>query len=214
MDYKLIRSDRKTIAIQIQTDGSVVVRAPKRAPQSMIDAAVQKHELWIEAHKRSVTEAAAQRFVPRIGETAMLFGRALPLAAGRSTVLLEDKLLLRADSPPEVELANFYQRAAKQVFPDLLRALAQKEKLSYRSLTITGAKTRFGSCSGKNGISLSWRLACAPKELIESVMLHELCHTLHHDHSDAFWREVYRRMPDYDRKKQALNEWAHKWFLQ
>ena len=210
MEYRLIRSDRKTIAIRVLSDGTVEVRAPKRAPQSVIDDALQKHGAWIQKHKAN----AVERYTPQIGKTAMLFGREFPLAAGRSTVLLDDKILLRYDSPPAVELAKLCQRAASQYFPHWLWELAAKERLSYANVKITSAKTRYGSCSGKNGICLSWRMACAPKRLIESVMLHELCHTIHHDHGDGFWKEVYRRMPDYDERTKELTEWAKKWFFE
>ena len=70
-------------------------------------------------------------------------------------------------------------------------------------ITVTGAKTRFGSCSGLNAVSFSYLLMRYPPEAIEYVVVHELAHIRHHDHSPAFWAEVETYLPDY-RERRAL----------
>ena len=72
---------------------------------------------------------------------------------------------------------------------------------------ITGAKTRWGSCSGKNRICLSWRLMEKPQEVIDYVIIHELCHTEHHDHSKGFWALVEFFLPNYQALRRELKGW-------
>jgi predicted metal-dependent hydrolase len=79
---------------------------------------------------------------------------------------------------------------------------------SYQSVGITSARGRWGSCSGKNAIHFSFRLIYAPKDVIEYVIVHELAHTKHHDHSKAFWAEVAKFVPDWKVKRAWLKEYG------
>ena len=75
-------------------------------------------------------------------------------------------------------------------------------------LRINGAKGRWGSCSGRNSLNFSWRLMLAPEHCVNYVVVHELCHILHHDHSAAFWREVERFFPGWKECRRQLAEVA------
>lgn len=77
---------------------------------------------------------------------------------------------------------------AKATLPQRVALLAQAHGFSYTSVTIRPSKTRWGSCSGHNSISLSLYLMRVPQHLRDYVILHELCHTVHHNHSDQFWQ--------------------------
>ena len=76
--------------------------------------------------------------------------------------------------------------------------------VSPAGVRITGAKTRFGSCSAKNALCFSWRLMRFPDAAVDYVIVHELAHIRHHDHSPAFWAEVARYMPDYAQRRAML----------
>ena len=78
--------------------------------------------------------------------------------------------------------------------------------ITYRDLRISGAKSKWGSCSETGMITLSWRLMMCPKEAIDYVIIHELCHRIHMDHSEDFWNEVEKRMPDYRTWKKWLDD--------
>ncbi|MBQ3537483.1 MAG: M48 family metallopeptidase, partial [Clostridia bacterium] len=77
-------------------------------------------------------------------------------------------------------------------------------------ITVTGAKTRFGSCSGKNSISFSFYLMRYPEEAVDYVVVHELCHIIHHNHSAAFYKEVEKILPDYKRREKILRTYTGK----
>ena len=168
MDYRIIRSDRKTLALEVKADGEVVVRAPRRVTTSVIEGFVNSHTEWIAKAKQRVSQRQATRKEPTEAEISML------------------KALAKAVLPKKVE---YYSRLTG---------------LKCTGIKITSAKTRFGSCSGKNSICFSYLLMRYPDEAIDYVVLHELAHTCHHDHSKNFWKLVEKYMPDYKERKKLL----------
>ena len=107
------------------------------------------------------------------------------------------------DSLTEAEIAVLRQRA-KEVLPGKVTHYAAIMGVVPTSVKITAAKSRFGSCSGKNGICFSLYLMQYPEEAIDYVVVHELAHIRHHDHSSAFYAEVAKVMPDYRARMKLL----------
>ena len=105
---------------------------------------------------------------------------------------------------PDEQAQEILRRKAKQFLPPLVEHWAKIIGVQPTSFRITSAKTRFGSCSGRNGLCFSLFLMQYPPEAIEYVVVHELCHILHHDHSPAFWAAVERCLPDYRARKKLL----------
>jgi predicted metal-dependent hydrolase len=93
---------------------------------------------------------------------------------------------------------------AKIIIPRKVAEFADIMGVTPSSVKITGAKTRFGSCSGKNTICFSWRVMLYPEKAINYVVVHELSHILHHDHSKKFWATVEKYMPDYKEAEKLL----------
>lgn len=105
--------------------------------------------------------------------------------------------------PPDAATQNALRGKAERVLPGLVERWAKIVGVRPASVRVTAARTRFGSCSGKDRLCFSLFLLQYPPEAVEYVVVHELCHILHHDHSSAFWREVERFLPDY-RDRAAL----------
>ena len=170
VSYELIRSDRRTLALEVTADCRVVVRAPRRAGQKRIDAFVSAHGEWIEKH------LALQR--------------------------------RRRDNHPEPTEGEreTYIRRAKEILPGKVAQYAAVMGLYPAGISVTGARKRFGSCSGKNRICFSWRLMQYPEEAIDYVVVHELAHILHKDHSQAFYACVARVLPDWRDRRALLKE--------
>lgn len=171
MEYEVIRSHRRTMALEVRKDGSVVVRAPHFADSGTVARFVKSHEEWI-AKK-------------------------------------QEKMMRRTQTHPEPtpQQVKHYRRMAQELLPVRLEYWSEIIGVQPAALHITSARTRFGSCSAKNSISFSWRLMQYSPETIDYVVVHELCHILHHDHSAAFWAEVSRYLPDYkERQKQLKTE--------
>lgn len=95
-------------------------------------------------------------------------------------------------------------RRAKEILPPRIARYAAELGVAPAGLTVTGARTRFGSCSAKNRLSFSWRLMLYPETAIDYVVVHELCHILHKNHGPAFYRAVESILPDYRERKKLL----------
>ena len=168
MTYEIVRSRRRTVALEVTREGRVLVRAPLRMPQGEIKRFVASHAAWLEKAQAKV--AARQAAHP-------------PLT--------------------EQETAALRQRA-KELLQDRVAHYAAIMGVTPTSVKITSARTRFGSCSGKNGICFSLYLMQYPEEAIDYVVVHELAHIRHHDHSPAFYAEVAKVLPDYKERMKLL----------
>ncbi len=157
---EVIRSGRRTAAIEITREGKVIARVPRRFPERELEAFLEKHRSWIES---ALEKQAARR----------VFNAAV--------------------DEREAEL----RKKAREILPGKLAFYEKRMGLKASSLKITGAKTRFGSCSAKGGICFSWRLMAYPEEAIDYVVVHELAHLLKANHSAAFYREIEKILPDY-----------------
>ena len=167
MNYELIRSDRRTVALEVTREGRVLVRAPRRMTQKDIDSFVAKHQDWLDAHlaKQKTWQAAHPEPTPQEQQT------------------LIDK--------------------AKAILPEKVARYAAIMGLQPSGITITGARTRFGSCSSKGRLCFSWRLMTYPEEAIDYVVVHELAHIVHRNHGPEFHALVERILPDH-RKRRAM----------
>lgn len=209
MDYKLIRSNRKTVAIQLQKDGSVIVRAPKRLAVYRIEAFIKEKQNWIEQHQKRLQEQQRQKesFCLSDGQFP-LFGRMLPMQMTQEKAPCWQQTVVFLPEGDEQQLKSsaeqLYRQIARQTLQSRVEHFAPKLGVQPASLRINGAKGRWGSCSGKNRLNFSWRLMLAPEHCIDYVVVHELCHILHHDHSAAFWQEVERVVPDWRSCRQQL----------
>ena len=170
MVYEIIRSRRRTVALEVTREGRVLVRAPLRMPQSEIEQFAASHAAWLERAQARVQ--ARQKAYP-------------PLT--------------------DAQIAALRQRA-EEVLPGKVAHYAAIMGVVPASVKITAARTRFGSCSGKNSLCFSLYLMRYPEAAIDYVVVHELAHIRHHDHSPAFYAEVARVMPDYKERARLLKE--------
>jgi predicted metal-dependent hydrolase len=208
----IIRTRRKTIALVIQRDGSLVVRAPLRVSGKLIREFAEKHSRWIlkkQAQVRAMVPALQKETIP--GETFLYLGRSFPLeiVKGQKTKLVLDgsfKLAESARQDAEEVFQRWYRARAKEIVPERVRLFAERNNLQFQKIRIGSARTRWGSCSSKGVLSFSWRLILAPIEVLDYVVIHELCHTLIHNHSSRFWQQVERILPNY----REYNKWLRK----
>lgn len=209
---QLIRSRRKTIALIIQRDGALIVRAPLRAPEKTIRELVAAKADWIRAKQAQLQAAPApaqRKFQP--GETLPFLGKYLPLVAAPPTRplihLAGDSIRLSsAASAPREAFTRWYKAQAAAYFEQRVAALAQHHRFQYTKLRITSARTRWGSCSSKGTLSFTWRLVMASPEVIDYVIIHELAHLKVRNHSEKFWALVATLMPGYKTHVQWLKK--------
>ncbi len=200
---RLIRSKRRTIALIVERDGSVTVRAPLKLSAKSIEEFVAKHANWVEKKREEVR--AMQPEPPRqylAGEQFLFLGRPYSLEIVRNTAKtleLADSFKLSESEQRNAEAVfrSWYRKQAARIIGERVAYFAKLFGLDVRSMRITSARTRWGSCSPKGVLSFSWRLLMTPPEVIDYVIVHELAHTVHHNHSKHFWDLVEKWMPDY-----------------
>lgn len=175
MDVKIIRLNRKTVAIQVNSDLSITVRAPRFASEKDIEEILMKKEAWISKHieeiktrKKRFESESTDKFTP-------------------------EKIKLLADK-------------ALEVIPMRVEYFANIMGVTYGNITIRNQKTRWGSCSSKGNLNFNCLLMLAPPEVLDYVVVHELCHRKQMNHSKAFWAEVEKVFPDYKKSIKWLKE--------
>jgi predicted metal-dependent hydrolase len=219
--YELVRSKRrkKTISLQIKRDGRIMLFVPHRLSEDEADGFFKGKETWV--RKKLGERAAApdspgrlRRFLP--GDEFLYHGEPYPLEIAESArraplILAYGTFLLRQDKADSAREAfvNWYRLRAREELPERVRHYVTRTNLVPTGITITGAITRYGSCSPADRLSFSWRIIMAPYPVIDYVILHELAHIKEKNHSKRFWDLMETLLPDYRRQKQWLRENGH-----
>ncbi len=207
---EFIRAKRRTISIQIQPDGRLVVRAPLRVAEKTIRAFVESKADWIQRKQAEVAgraPATVRQF--REGESFLLLGREIPLRLApsqRTGLTLKDAFLLSPAALPNAAgvFEKWYKAYALQVLTERVQHYAAQHGFKPARLRITSARTRWGSCSTNGTLSFTWRLVMAPLDVVDYVVIHELVHLRVHNHSKDFWDAVAALMPDYKQRMAWL----------
>lgn len=208
-DYELIRSRRRSLSLQLRPDGTLVVRAPRLLPKWRIEAFVEEKRGWIE-QKQAVLRTRAAQYAPVRVED----GAALPFLGGSLTLRFaavrtprrEGETLLLPPGADEDTLRAWLREEARALVTPRVESYAAWMGLEYSAIHITSARTRWGSCSGKDSLNFTFRLAMCPPEVVDYVVVHELSHVAHKDHSRAFWETVEAYCPDWRARRKWLNE--------
>ena len=169
----VIRSDRRSISLEITPAGEVIVRAPKRMPEAEIRRFVKEKSSWLEKH---LSKRAA-----------------------------EQELLEAEGFFTDAEITQM-KKLAKQIIPAKVAYFARLMGVTYERIAIRKQKTKWGSCSRDGNLNFNCLLMMAPPEVLDYVVVHELCHRLEMNHSARFWAQVERVLPEYKKPKKWLKE--------
>lgn len=209
---QIVRSKRKTLALIVKPDGALIVRAPLRAPERSIREFIQKNAKWIEkkqAEALAFHPPAPKQYVP--DEKFLYLGNtySLEIVPGqRKPLLLESnfKLAQSVHGNAKTVFERWYRTRAKQILTERVQLYASQYGFHYKKIGITSARTRWGSCSANGSLNFSWRLIQVPLEVVDYVVVHELVHTVFHNHSGRFWKKVEKIMPDYKERRKWLRK--------
>ncbi|AZR73589.1 metal-dependent hydrolase [Anoxybacter fermentans] len=210
---KIIKTKRKTIALQITDDATLIVRAPFHVDEKTIEKVVYNHKDWIEKKKKEI-QSRDPKFSPKEfvnGEGFLYLGDYY-----RLTIVNEADIPLRFENgfyldrnylPYAKKLfIEWYKKEAHRKISERVRWYAQKRGFKYNKVNITNAQKRWGSCSSNGNLNFSWRLIMAPLPVIDYVVVHELVHLEEKNHSKEFWNKVKMLMPDYKKYENWLKK--------
>jgi len=218
LTYQLVRSKKrkKTLSLTVKPGGMMIIQAPYHVPQAEIDGFFQRKLPWIR-QKLSTIALQVPREAPRSeslasGDQVLFLGVAYPVIInginlnGDHLNFDGSRFILSpsAAAAGKESLRTWYRRTAASFLPERVRAYEGIMGCNSRSVRISRARSRWGSCSADNRLAFSWRLMMAPPSVIDYVVVHELAHIREKNHSLRFWSLVGEIYPDYRDRRRWL----------
>jgi len=220
--FTIRRSPRaRRLSLRIESDKpELILVIPRYALNMQIESFLRRQTPWIEKHWNDALRKAAKRpkRKDRDGDNYFYFGETLTLrlipslswkpgirVAGNELQITLHKAISLPEGKKAIKktIQEFYKRKAEEVIHDRLQFFNEHYGLKYNRVTFRNQKTRWGSCSSAKNLNFNWRLIMAPIEVIDYVIVHELCHLRYMNHSAAFWNLVGEQIPQY----KALRKW-------
>lgn len=174
----VIRSKRKTLALQVTGSSDVIVRAPQQITRREAELFVQKNAEWIKRTRREIK-----------------------LRCERQKEMAEEYRI-----PDYTSLTPMEKNKIRRHIMERLKLYAPQLGVNYARVTVRDQKTRWGSCSSKGNLNFNYRLYYLPQELMDYVVVHELAHRIHMNHSREFWEVVAAVDADYKEHRKRLHE--------
>lgn len=212
---QLIRSNRKSFGLEIKPDGTLIVRAPNFATEDQIQALLQNKASWIKKTRSRLLHShprpKPKTFSP--GETFWYLGEEIPLQLTdrlRPPLALDGVFTLSstAQNRARAVFIAWYREETRTITQHLIDSYTKRYPFNVNQVRITSARTRWGSCSGKNNLNFTYRLSMAPLHVVEYVVVHELVHLKVRNHSKTFWNAVYTIKPDYQTDRAWLKKYG------
>jgi len=214
IEYTLRKSNRKTASIYIERDGMVTAIVPGGLSDADIDAMIERKRKWIYTHLAEWEDLNAARVEREYvnGEGFLYLGRSYRL---KLTTDQEPPLLLKSGyfhlrtdhkekSRADAAFKHFYREKGKVRIPDRVAFYSARMAAEPGNVRIIDLKNRWASCSENGNLNFHWKCMMAPLTIIDYVVVHELAHLRHPHHTDAFWNEVDKVIPDYGERKAWL----------
>lgn len=220
--FEIKYKNRTSIGMKIDSYGNVEVQAPKGTSDDTVLQVLEEN--W-DVIQQKLTEMkdrllGPQEKVYEDDESILYLGNTYPVQTfqdiniTKEHVVFKDEKLYVYIKQPDTEkikqvLKRFYYQQCKAIVEKSISSYQCHFKTKPRSIRISDSKTTWGTCDSKQQLTFNWRLAMAPREVIDYVVVHEMCHMVHLNHDRSFWRLVGKIMPDYEEKENwlALSSW-------
>lgn len=216
---KVIRTLRvKTARLQVE-EGVISIAVPKALAPEKIHQVIKGKESWIReklalqrqqqpATKRELLSGEAFPYLGRNYRLKVITGELKPVKLLHGRLQVTVPKTMHHDHVIRDMLTHWYQVQAEVRFKEKVKRLAKLVGVVPGNVSVRTFKSRWGSCNTKGDIQFHWKVIMAPHRIVDYVVVHELCHLLHHDHSPAFWKSVERMVPDYAECRAWLKEFG------
>lgn len=217
IEFEILYRVRKNLSIIVEPCGQVRVIAPQRMKVAQVIEAMERNGDWLERQLNRV-EASLVHLHPRYfasGESLLFRGRQYPCLVelddrlARPSVRLEDGVFLLHSPVQDPALLRqamekWYRQEAGPVIAERVRHFGALIGRWPQVIRIKNQQKRWGSCSQKGNVNFNWRLILIPDEILDYMVVHELCHLVHMNHSADFWGLVASIIPDYQQRRDWL----------
>tara|TARA_B110000196_G_scaffold76298_1_gene65493 strand:+ start:6269 stop:6928 length:660 start_codon:yes stop_codon:yes gene_type:complete len=212
--HKIIKSKRRTLSLSINENAELIVRAPNQISNKRIEEFIIEKSKWINKNKNLMQSRINEM---NDSDSDYLFlGNIYPLIKVYENPNKIDfngtEFITSIENQDtfKASLKSWYKIKFKEIAIPRLNYFSDKYNLKINQVRFKNQKTLWGSCSSKNNINLNYLLVMAPMLVIDYVIIHELVHTVHKNHSENFWNAVEAIMPDYKKAKKWLNKNGYK----
>lgn len=198
--YQVVRSNRKSVALVIDNEANLIVRAPALMSYTVIDEFVHKKRRWINEKQQQVAVFGEKHppVVVETGESIILLGSNYAIIKDAvDAVEVSGNELLVPENYDIEKLTAWLKEQALQILSERVVLYANVMGVTPGTIKLSEAKARWGSCSTKNNLNFAWRLIMCPLSVIDYVVVHELSHITYKNHSPAFWARVKTVLPGY-----------------
>ena len=207
ISYEVVRSDRKSVALVIDNEANLVVRAPRSMTDDAIAEFVKRKHRWINEKRKQVDVFGEKHSKVEVqtGESIMYMGNSYAIVQGDvdAVTISGNEILVPQEFSLE-DMTVWLKEEAKRVIDERTTRYANIMGVVPGEIKLSEAKARWGSCSAKNNLNFAWRLVMCPLFVIDYVVVHELSHITYKNHSPAFWARVKTLLPDYEDRQNWL----------
>lgn len=215
ISIKIIRKNRKTISIKILSRTEIIISAPLFINDEKIKEVIKSKENWITEKLKAIQVEEKTDFREGILFLGISYSVIIHNVKHNSLKLIFDKNNFNVYVPENLTeedrhanikglFIKWYIDNARKIFQDKVKFYSNILKVTPKRIAIKDQKSRWGSCSSKGNINLNYRLVMAPMEVMDYVIVHELCHLIHLNHSKEFWALVKEVFPNYLKCKEWL----------
>jgi len=213
IEYQLIRSNRRTLSIGIDGEGALVVRAPFRMPAREIEAFIRQKQAWIAGKQALVRQAAVQKEQAQLVEGARIpfRGHALIVRFRPVSEAFDDgfELFLPCDGKAMQQAFKWRMRRAGELLGPRVKLWEEQTGIHVAKLSFGNAASRWGSMTAQGNLRLNAALIHLPEEMADYVIVHELAHRVHPNHSPAFHAWVRSILPQADGLRREMKAWSY-----
>jgi len=226
IEYDLLYKKRKTMGIYIDIYGHIEVRVPKETQEEKVLQLLEGKWDWLQRSRKEMIERTAgkKEKVYDNGETFQYLGDNYPIEIVQDINIKQDHVVIDGDKfiiyvkqyedeRIKQALKRFYYQKCKVLVEKRIRFYQSNFKLKPRSIRISDNKSSWGTCDSNLQLTFNWKLAMAPLEVIDYIVVHEMCHMVHMNHDRSFWRLVGKILPDYEERKSWLAQSSWKMII-
>jgi len=212
---QIIRSNRKTLSLEINENADLIVRAPHRVSYVEIQKFISEKSVWIDNKKRLINAHLKDNLNYNSNSQCLYLGSIYPVKIDNDieSISFNGEMFTITNTNREImslTLKSWYKKRFMEIALPRLSYFSDKYNLAFNQVRVKEQKTLWGSCSSKNNINLNYLLIMAPMKVIDYVIVHELVHTIHKNHSAKFWQKLETIMPNYKDARYWLKENGHK----
>lgn len=202
---KITYSKRKSLSLLIDMKGQFFVRAPIGYSIDKIASFIEKKSDWIIKKRVQATSMIKYPSLRFDGQDIMpLFDTACRVVVGEyKTVKRQEDALYVPNVGSKSKLVAYLKKSLRKYIQTRLQYISETIKIDYTSFSISSARTNWGSCSSRNKLHFTYKLAMCPYEVIDYIIIHELSHCVVKNHSTRFWRLVEQNCPNY----KSIEKW-------